>query len=128
MQHFWHVPSTSGRYEFELFALTTPGLGKNLYNTDSLCELVLVRYEMHLKEHSLQTKDIKLLKLACLACLKHLARAENWNFSKISKKTPRNFRFNCSEGCVCQYGTLLYFKAAVCMKKETYKLRKAHVY
>lgn len=93
MRHFWHVPSTSGQYKFELLALTTPG---------SLCGLVFVRYGMHLKEHSLQTKDIKLLKLACLACLKHLARAGNWNFSKISKRTPQNFRFNPSEDCVCQ--------------------------
>lgn len=49
---------------------------------------------MHLKEYSLQAKDIKLLKLAYLACLKHLARAANWNFSKIAKGPSLNF-LNC---------------------------------
>lgn len=68
---------------------------------------------MPLKEYSRPTKDIKLLKLACLACLKHLARAGNWNCSK-------NIQVYCSVDYVCHYSMLLWCKGAVGIQKEVY--------
>lgn len=61
------------------------------------------------------------------------AFSQSWKlelFQKYPKysKTSQNFRFNCSEDYICHYSALLSFKAAVYMKKEVHKLRKAYMY